>query len=59
MAKTKVNNKKVRGGYVFQNVDLYADQPEMIQRYINKNGGTKVSVIRLALDLLLRAEYSE
>jgi hypothetical protein len=55
----KKAKQKVRGGYVFQNVDLYADQPEMIQRYINKNGGTKVSVIRLALDLLLRAEYSE
>jgi len=57
MAKQKEPKKKVRGGFTLLQVDVYADTPAMMQRYIEKNGGTKASVTRLALDGLLKPEY--
>lgn len=59
MGKLKEPKVKPRGGYSFQQIDVYADQLPMIQKYIEKNGGSKASVVRLALDLLLKPGYEK
>lgn len=45
-----------RGGWKFTQLDIFADQEQMIKKHIALNGGTKASVIRLALDKLLNPD---
>jgi len=50
---------KPRGGFKFVQCDIYWDQDPMVQKYIQKNGGSLASTIRAGLDALLKPDYSE
>jgi len=64
MAKKNKNERqlapdptKVRGGKKFIQADIYFDQVPLIDKYIQKKGGSVASTIRDGLDALLKPDY--